>query len=91
MLKDVKLALRVSTGAFDSEIQNYIDACIDEMHGLGVSAARHGTTDPQIKTAVIAYCKWHFGQNADADRWQRVYENMLGSLKMRSDYTDWDE
>lgn len=91
MLNMVKTALRVTTEAFDMEIQNYIDACIDEMQGLGVTAARQDSMDPQITTAVIAYCKWKFGQNAEADRWQRSYESMLGSLKMRSGYTDWGD
>ena len=36
MLAIVKLALRITTSAFDSELQSLIDACIEEMAGLGV-------------------------------------------------------
>lgn len=90
MLNAIKLALRISTNAFDSEIQTLIDAAIAEMAGLGVTAATSTTTDPQIISAVIAYCKWQFGNNEDADRWRDIYHIKLGQLKTMSGYTDWD-
>ena len=90
MLNAIKLALRISTNAFDSEIQTLIDAAIAEMAGLGVPAATSTTTDPQIISAVIAYCKWQFGNNEDADRWRDIYHIKLGQLKTMTGYTDWD-
>lgn len=90
MLNAIKLALRISTNAFDSEIQTLIDAAIAEMAGLGVTAATSTTTDPQIISAVIAYCKWQFGNNEDADRWRDIYHIKLGQLKTMTGYTDWD-
>ena len=90
MLNAIKLALRISTNAFDSEIQTLIDAAIAEMAGLGVTAATSTTTDPQIISAVVAYCKWQFGNNEDADRWRDIYHIKLGQLKTMSGYTDWD-
>ncbi len=89
MLAAVKLALRITTTAFDSEIQMLIDAAIAEMNGLGVTAATADTTDPQILSAVIAYCKWLFGSNEDADRWRDIYHVKLGQLKAMTGYTDW--
>lgn len=90
MLNAIKLALRIATNAFDSEIQTLIDAAIAEMAGLGVTAATSTTTDPQIISAVVAYCKWQFGNNEDADRWRDIYHIKLGQLKTMSGYTDWD-
>lgn len=90
MLNAIKLALRIATNAFDSEIQTLIDAAIAEMAGLGVTAATSTTTDPQIISAVVAYCKWQFGNNEDADRWRDIYHIKLGQLKNMSGYTDWD-
>lgn len=90
MLNAIKLALRIATNAFDSEIQTLIDAAIAEMAGLGVTAATSTTTDPQIISAVIAYCKWQFGNNEDADRWRDIYHIKLGQLKTMTGYTDWD-
>ena len=89
MLAKIKLALRISTNAFDTEIQTLIDAAISEMHGLGVTAATDDTTDPQIISAVVAYCKWLFGNNEDADRWRDIYHVKLGQLKTMTGYTDW--
>lgn len=90
MLNAIKLALRISTNAFDSEIQTLIDAAIAEMAGLGVTEATSTTTDSQIISAVIAYCKWQFGNNEDADRWRDIYHIKLGQLKTMTGYTDWD-
>lgn len=90
MLETIKTALRISTNAFDSEIQTLIDAAILEMNGLGVTAATSTTTDPQIISAVVAYCKWLFGNNEDADRWRDIYHIKLGQLKTMSGYTDWE-
>ena len=89
MLNQVKLALRISTNAFDSEIQNLIDAAILEMNKLGVTASTDDTTDPQIISAVVAYCKWLFGESDEADRWRDIYHIKLGQLKAMSGYTDW--
>ena len=91
MLDIVKLALRISTNAFDGEISDLISAAILEMNHLGVTAATEDTEDPQIVSAVIAYCKWLFGANEDADRWRDVYHIKLGQLKAMSGYTTWEE
>lgn len=90
MLNAIKLALRISTNAFDSEIQTLIDAAILEMNKLGVVAATDSTEDPQIISAVVAYAKWQFGNNEDADRWRDIYHVKLGQLKTMTGYTDWD-
>lgn len=89
MLEQIKLALRITTDAFDEEIQTLIDAAIAEMQGLGVTASVDGSEDPQIVTAVVAYCKWQFGANEDADRWRDIYHIKLAQLKTMTGYTDW--
>lgn len=89
MLEQIKLAIRITTDAFDEEIQTLIDAAIAEMQGLGVTASVEGSEDPQIVTAVVAYCKWQFGANEDADRWRDIYHIKLAQLKTMTGYTDW--
>lgn len=86
MLTKVKLALRRSDNAFDTEIQLYIDACLAELKGLGIAGAESNTTDAQIITAVIAYNKWKFGENAEAERWEHIYSDMVEKLQARSGY-----
>lgn len=91
MLEIVKKALRIVTDAFDDEIQLLIDSCMEEMRGLGVVI----TTDDglpssvQVQSAIIAYCKWLFGNNEDAERWRDIYHTKLGQLKTMTGYTEW--
>ena len=83
----VKLALRVVTDAFDTEIQLYINDCISEMTALGVIVDE---TDPQIQSAVIAYCKWKFGDNENKDAFEKIYHTKLAQFQMmyKAGYTD---
>lgn len=92
MLDIVKLALRITTTAFDSELQGLINAALEEMTGLGVVITTESDGQPaslQVQTAVIAYCKWLFGNNADADRWRDIYHTKLAQLQTMTDYTEW--
>lgn len=89
MLELIKTALRVTTTAFDDEIQLLIDDCIASMNKLGVTAATVETNDPQIMTAVMAYCKWKFGHSDEKDAWRHIFQEKLAELKMQSGYTDW--
>lgn len=81
MLQEVKLALRISTTAFDSEIQMLIDDCLLELAGLGITKE-----DAQTKIAVISYCKWKFGSNPDADKWEKNYHDKVAKLMSMSGY-----
>lgn len=91
MLTIVKLALRITTEAFDTELNLLISDCLSELAMLGINAepTTVGETpvyDPQIQTTVIAYCKWKFGNNESKDDWQRIYHEKLGQLKVASGY-----
>lgn len=93
MLEIIKLALRVTTDAFDTELSQLIAACTEEMAGVGVliDYEADGTTPSsmQVQTAIVAYCKWLFGNNADADRWCAIYHHKLAQLQTMSGYTNW--
>ena len=92
MLAIVKLALRITTNAFDTELQGLIDAAIEEMTGLGVVIVSESDGTPaslQVQTAIVAYCKWLFGNNADAERWRDIYQTKLAQLQTMTGYTDW--
>lgn len=81
MLEAVKLALRRSTDDFDSEIQLLIDDCLLELSDLGIKKV-----DAQVKTAVIAYCKWKFGDNDSAERWEKIYKDKVSRLMCTTGY-----
>lgn len=86
MLELVRLALRRTTSAFDAEIQMLIDDCISELESLGVINRPEHYDDPQIRTAVVAYCKWKFGNNPDADTWEHIYNDKVAKLMHKSGY-----
>ena len=92
MLEIVKKALRIMSDDFDDEIQLLIDACLENLRGLGVivNTEADGTvTSAQIRLAVVSYCKWQFGENDEQERWRQIYDRMLAELKMMSGFTDW--
>ena len=90
MLDDMKLALRIKTGAFDDEVQALIDDCLSELEGLGIYRSEEhmtdGRYDSQIKSAVTFYCKWKFGNNPDAERWERIYHDKVTKMMCMSGY-----
>lgn len=87
LLTDAKLALRVSTEAFDSEITDLINAAVADMGLAGV--VNIDTTDPLVKRAVITYCRLHFGQPDDYDRLKASYDEQKAQMGMATGYTRW--
>lgn len=77
MLKHVKTALRLKTTAFDEELTTLIIAC---QMDLGLSGIAFSENNELIKTAVIFFCKANFGDNKNAQRWQKAYNNLKSSL-----------
>ena len=89
MLEKVKLALRITTAAFDSEIEDLISAALADLGIAGVTTAEE--TDPLIIRAVITYCKVNFGQPEEYDRLKAAYDEQKAQLQMATGYTDWGE
>lgn len=89
MLTLVKLALRITTNSFDTELNMLINDCLAEMSGLGVLGAVSTSTDAQIQSTVVAYCKWKFGDAENKDAFERIYHTKLAQLKTMTGYTDW--
>lgn len=88
MLDAVKLALRIVTTDFDSEINNLIAAALKDLGIAGVSTIEE--TDPLIITAVITYVKMHFGEPDEWDRLKRSYDEQKAQLGMATGYTAWE-
>ena len=87
MLNKVKLALRISTDAFDSELNDLISAAYDDLGIAGVVNVESET--PLIIRAVITYCRANFGQPDEYDRLKASYDEQKAQLSMSSDYTKW--
>lgn len=93
ILNKVKLALRIVTDAFDSEIEDLIKACLLDLKIAGVNEYTiDSVTDALIIRAVCTYCKYHFGDAngvEESDRLKASYDEQKAQLQMSTGYTDW--
>lgn len=91
MLEKVKLALRIKSQAFDSEIEDLIAAALADLGLAGVTAAQELEADPLITRAVVTYCRANFGEPEDYDRMKKSYDEQKAQLSMATGYTNWGE
>ena len=75
MLEMVKLALRLKSPAFDTELNALIETAVAELRAAGVSASAM-SHDPRMQQAVILYCKANFGESDKAERFQTAFERL---------------
>lgn len=87
LLSAVKLALRIKTEAFNSELTDLINAALADMGLAGV--AHQDTSDPLVNRAVITFCKLNFGAPDEYDRLKAAYDEQKAQLGMATGYTDW--
>lgn len=89
MLEAVRKALRIKTDSYDSELEQLILAAQLDLGVAGVVIPENTTLDALVTTAVITYCKMHFGQPDDYDRLKRSYDEQKAQLATCTGYTDW--
>lgn len=87
MLESVKLALRITTDAFDDEIQDLINAALADLGIAGITNLDEA--DALIKRAVITFCRVNFGEPDDYDRMKASYDEQKAQLQTATGYTDW--
>ena len=88
-LDNVKMALRITTTAYDSELTYLIAAAELDLGIAGVVVP--APLDMLVERAIITYCKMHFGIPEDADRLKRSYDEQKAQLVTATGYTDWLE
>ena len=87
MIDIVKLALRISNTAYDTEISDLIEEAKADLELCGLIEDKIVDTDVLIKRAIVTYCKANFGlNNADGEKLQRSYEAIRNHLTMSIDY-----
>ena len=87
MLSKVKLALRITTSAFDSELTDLIAAAQLDLGVAGVIVPP--TIDELVTRAIITYCKMSFGLPEDYDRLKKSYDEQKEQLVTATGYTTW--
>lgn len=85
MLTAVKLALRISTNAYDTEIQALIDAAYKDLGIAGIDATTLAQ-DPLVVQAVKTYVRMSFGSPADYDRLKRSYDEQKAQMQSATGY-----
>lgn len=87
ILSAVKMALRISTNAFDMQLQDLVEAAKIDLGIAGVVLP--STMDAIVRTAIITYVQLHFGQPDDYDRLKRSYDEQKAQLSTATGYTIW--
>lgn len=87
MLTKVKLALRITTDAFDSELNDLIDAAKADLGIAGVNVPEE--IDAIVSRAITTYCKLNFGEPDEYDRLKASYDEQKAQLSMATGYTTW--
>ena len=95
LIDDVKVACRVTSTAFDTELGDLIKAAFKD---LGVSDIQENVltttgTDELVKQAVITYCKMNFGFQSESyyNRLKASYDEQKAQMLMATGYTDWGD
>ena len=86
MLARVKLALRITTNAFDDELNGLIKAATMDLGLVGINPYTFTTDDELVTTAIITYVKLHFGEPADPDRLKKSYDEQKAQLITATGY-----
>ena len=96
MLEAVKLALRITTTAFDDELNQLIEAAKTDLGiaGVTVPVTTQSDLDQIIQRAIITYCKLNFGELDRVEMYDRLkssYDEQKAQLSMATGYTEWTE
>ena len=88
-LARVKLALRISEEEFDSEIGDLIESALLDLGLAGADGEQIILSNPLVRTAVITYCKMHFGEPDEYERLKTSYDEQKAQLSMATGFTTW--
>ena len=86
LVEKTKMALRIKTTAFDTEIDRLIDAAFQDMNIAGVIIPDSMTAI--VETAAITYVAVHFGEPDEYDRLKRSYDEQKAQLSTCTGYTE---
>ena len=103
ILDKIKLALRITTTAFDSELTDLMIACLLDLGIAGVEVPYLSCVDTHgepisvldndlVIRAIITYCKIHFGDARgveELDRLKMSYDEQKAQMSMATGYTKW--
>lgn len=89
LIAKAKLARRIKTNAYDTQISDLLDAAMLDMGLAGVEVPE--PLDALVETAAITYVGMRFGQPDDFAELRSAYNEQKAQLSMATGYTDWGE
>lgn len=87
LIAKAKLARRMTTDAFDSQVSDLLDAAMLDMGVAGVVVP--SALDALVEQAAITYFLMNFGQPDDYDRLKKSYDEQKAQLVTATGYTTW--
>lgn len=87
LIGKAKLALRITTSKFDSQISDLLDTAMLDMGVAGVEIPE--AADLLVSQAAITFVQMRFGDPDDYDRLKASYDEQKAQLATCTGYTDW--
>lgn len=87
LIAAAKLARRMTTTEYDSQVSMLLNAALLDMGVAGVEVPEE--LDALVSQAAITYFLLHFGEPGDRDFLKRSYDEQKAQLSMATGYTDW--
>lgn len=89
LVAQAKLAARITTDAFDRQVDLLLDSAMLDLGVAGVEVPED--LDAIIKQAAITYFLMHFGSPEEYDRLKRSYDEQKAQLATCTGYTNWGD
>ncbi len=87
LIQAAKKARRMTTTAFNDEVERLLNAAMLDLGIAGVEIPEQ--LDALVETAAITYFLMRFGQPDDYDRLKASYDEQKAQLQTATGYTDW--
>lgn len=84
-----KLALRITTDAFDTQIQRLLRTALADMNIAGVDGENALISNDLVLEAAITYVCAHFGEPDEYERLKASYDEQKAQLSMSTGFTQW--
>ncbi|GEM_PF-4744962 len=85
MLEKMKLAVRIKSNSFDTQIKNYISYVKQDLYDIGV--LYYDECNPRIVHLTELYCKSMFNYENKGEWYNTQYLKLRDQMSMQGDYT----
>ena len=87
LIQAAKMAKRISTDAYDSQVEFLLNAGLLDLGVAGVEVPEQAGA--LVNQALITYFLLHFGEPDNYDRLRQSYNEQKAQLATCTGYTDW--